>query len=45
MYTSSLRNRKVLYPASRIATSRSARVVIFRGSTILILNGSAQDRG
>src|SRR5690348_5700594 len=44
MYTSSDRRRNVLKPASRIATSRSARVVIRNGSTILIFHGSAHDR-
>ena len=37
MYTSLLRSRNVFQPASDRAVSRSARVVIRRGSTILIL--------
>ena len=44
MYTSSLRSRKVLYPASRMAAERSSWLSIRIGSTILIFQGSAQER-
>jgi hypothetical protein len=44
MYTSSERRRKVLWPASRMARSRHSRVVVFKGSTTLILYGSAHER-
>src|ERR1035437_2906152 len=44
METSSLRRRKVLYPASTMAFSSSAWLGILTGSTTLILNGSAHVR-